>query len=365
MTSSARPGATPRRRRARRPLPSSSGHSSSTISAVSAGSMETKHDGMGEAGGSSLELEMHMIVFHHGVDEFRKDGGAPQILGPGIDSHVNSSSTKIGNVTRTLQAHDDDEPLAGEEISASGRMALADFLLGTSDVTSPASAAPGRVGSLATVMEEGPLTGALLPPTIASTLLGFFAGGVREQHVVINQVFPESSQVEIAGRHAAANSCCTRYASSTNFVPAGTPRSPSHAAEGSQASSSAEGIVTVQVEPGSSGSSTAGPMLATDRSESSGSEHSSKSEQEQQLTPRKPPALVATGSGSGSGLLIGQGHPTSTRSSVSSPGSNLVGVSIISSTPSTDSFDLSPESSPRKRRSSPMPPLPPVKESSE
>lgn len=42
-----------------------------------------------------------------------------------------------------------------KEISARGRMALADFLLGTSDMTSPSSAAAGRVGGLPTVMEEG------------------------------------------------------------------------------------------------------------------------------------------------------------------------------------------------------------------
>lgn len=40
-----------------------------------------------------------------------------------------------------------------KEISARGRMALADFLLGTSDMTSPTGG--GRAGGLATVMEEG------------------------------------------------------------------------------------------------------------------------------------------------------------------------------------------------------------------
>lgn len=46
-----------------------------------------------------------------------------------------------------------------KEISARGRMALADFLLGTSDMTSPAGG--GRTGGLATVMEEGSPRGAL------------------------------------------------------------------------------------------------------------------------------------------------------------------------------------------------------------
>lgn len=46
-----------------------------------------------------------------------------------------------------------------KEISARGRMALADFLLGTSDMTSPASGG-GRTGGLATVMEEGSPRGA-------------------------------------------------------------------------------------------------------------------------------------------------------------------------------------------------------------
>ena len=46
-----------------------------------------------------------------------------------------------------------------KEISARGRMALADFLLGTSDMTSPSSA--GRVGGLPTVMEEASPTGAV------------------------------------------------------------------------------------------------------------------------------------------------------------------------------------------------------------
>lgn len=75
--------------------------------------------------------------------------------------------------SRNTQQSEEDDRLAGEEISASGRMALADFLLGTSDVTSPASASVGRVGSLATVMEEGPLTGALAL-LMASALLGLF-----------------------------------------------------------------------------------------------------------------------------------------------------------------------------------------------
>ncbi|CAM9511658.1 unnamed protein product, partial [Hapterophycus canaliculatus] len=354
---------------------SSSAHSSSTISAVSAGSMETKHDGMGDARGSSLSPASRASGSGTTAPREGAAGSAAAAAaaagglaagaavagsmvvgaGAGAAGAAKRKDEDLADV-EVRGAQEDDERLAGEEISASGRMALADFLLGTSDVTSPASAAAVRVGSLATVMEEGPLAGALpqrsrwLSPSQGAegSQVGSQVSSSGEGTVIV-QVEPGSLDSSTTGSAAGLSS----------------PESASGVAAGAgvpAAAGMAAAVGTVSSFHSAVSVRTTRPMLATDRSESSGSEHSSKSEHDQQLTPRKPPALVATGSGSGSGLI---GHPTSTRSSVSSPGSNLVGVSLISSTTSTDSFDLSPESSPRKRRSSPMPPLPPVKESSE
>lgn len=65
------------------------------------------------------------------------------------------------NKRAEFEALQEEHEAQHKEISARGRMALADFLLGTSDMTSPSSAG-GRLGGLPTVMEETSPTGAVL-----------------------------------------------------------------------------------------------------------------------------------------------------------------------------------------------------------
>lgn len=136
------------------------------------------------------------------------------------------------------------------------------------------------------------------------------------------------------------------------------------------------------------------PMLASDRSESSSSEQSAPSPSDppdgaeykgdstatnlslppvavpvgplplQPRTSSSGSATVSTGAsvaGSGSGGGGGGDSMRSNRSTSSQGSFQLLGMAIISSVPSEDSFELSPESSPRRRRS-PARGLEPVKE---
>lgn len=121
------------------------------------------------------------------------------------------------------------------------------------------------------------------------------------------------------------------------------------------------------------------PLLATDRSESSSSEHSTPS-------PGDPPSVLppvavpfgplplqpringssgsatASGGASGSGSGGGGGGDSMRSNASSQESSQLLGIALISNVPSEDSFDLSPESSPRRRRSPAPGGLEPVKE---
>lgn len=92
------------------------------------------------------------------------------------------------------------------------------------------------------------------------------------------------------------------------------------------------------------------PLIAADRSESSGSESSVPSPYK--LPPQVPHVVVST-SGSG-GVQVPERE---SMRSTSSAGSILAGIAVISSAKSTDSLALSPESSPLKNRSPVLPTL--------
>lgn len=97
------------------------------------------------------------------------------------------------------------------------------------------------------------------------------------------------------------------------------------------------------------------PLIAADRSESSGSESSVPSPYK--LPPQVPHVVSASGSGNGGGSGGVQGPERESMRSTSSAGSNLAGIAVISSAKSTDSLALSPESSPLKNRSPVLPTL--------
>ena len=115
------------------------------------------------------------------------------------------------------------------------------------------------------------------------------------------------------------------------------------------------------------------PILAADRSESSGSESAPSPQDAKKLPPQVPHVSVpAVGSGNGSSgggqvSNSGSGHGPERESmrstkSTSSAGSHLAGIAFVPSVASTDSFALSPESSPRRPKPSPL--MPPLKETS-
>lgn len=164
---------------------------------------------------------------------------------------------------------------------------------------------------------------------------------------------------------------------------------PAHAAVTSQPAEASK-VPDVSQTAGASSYARIRPMIASDRSESSSSE-SAPSPGERPLSggehksPRVhlPPVAVPIGplpllqqsgaigssstvSGGGTGGSGGGGGGDSMRSNLSASSqasSQLLGVAIAGSMPSEGSFELSPESSPRRRRS-PAPTLPPLREAS-
>ncbi|CAN0287748.1 unnamed protein product, partial [Ectocarpus fasciculatus] len=381
---------------------SSGGPSSSTISAVSAGSMETKHDVESDARVSSLSPagragSSGAIGTEDAADAtatVTADAAgvtAAAVVGTGAAAGAAASKEQKRDDVSHLEdieqeraefgALQEEHEAKNKEISARGRMALADFLLGTSDMTSPTSAS-GRIGgALPTVMEEGSPRGAQAAFSDAGTSSQVAEGSQVGSQVsssaegtVIVQVEPAGS-VDSAPSSVAGEPTTTSSASEPATTTAGLTTGARPGVAAAAAAGAGAGAATAAVFSSNVRARQNRPMLATDRSESSGSEQSAPSpggplqqqqQQQQQHTTPRPPALMAAGSGSMSYSMGSSGHPTSTRSSTSSPGSNLIGVSLISSTPSTDSIlEPSPESSPRRRRTSPMPPLPPVKEASQ
>lgn len=267
-------------------------------------------------------------------------------------------------------------------------MALADFVSGTSDLKSPTDNIRGSVNSLPTVVEE------TSPQASNEGGDGTLAKAVEERKVQAAPIFTvttstddtqEDQQQGPKGASTAAMVAGGVGALAVAAAATARRESPTTLAS-AEGTSSAEGVASAERVASAEGADPSSalkppyavrsrPMLSTDRSESSGSESAPSPGESQAITRMLPPVIqipIATSSGNAAGGGLGSGksgagddNQRSARST-SSAGSNLLGTAFVT-IPNSDSFDLSPEASPRRRNYAlPTPTsLAPVRESSQ